>query len=46
MQKEFKSLRKNNEICSYAASGGHLNILQWAKMNGCVCTDKNKYHKD
>ena len=22
-------------VCSYAALGGHLEVLQWARANGC-----------
>ena len=37
---EFKALRAENfpwdwETCAYAAEGGHLEVLMWARENGC-----------
>ena len=37
-----------NQVCSYAAIGGHLDILKWARENGCLwnantCTWATKY---
>ena len=25
----------NESVCSNAANGGHLNVLEWARENGC-----------
>jgi hypothetical protein len=29
------SLPVPEDTCSYAAHGGHLEVLQWARANGC-----------
>ena len=25
----------NEDVCAYAAKGGHLDVLKWARENGC-----------
>ena len=34
---------KKNEVCNIAAENGWLDLLKWAKLNGCKCG--GKYHK-
>jgi len=29
------------DICVYAAQEGHLEVLKWARANGCPCRDLN-----
>jgi hypothetical protein len=30
------SLCRKRKVCAYAARGGHLDLLKWARKNGCL----------
>ena len=39
---------RNESVCSAAAAGGHLEVLKWARTNGCgwnhrVCTEAARH---